>query len=275
MTRHTPLTPDELRRRARRDLHCHTKYCRHAVGEMEDYVRSAIDRDFEEIGFLEHVEWGIQYGRRTWLDAAELDVYWEEASALKRQYARQIVVSAGIELGVNPAAVPELAALAARHPWDRVALSYHFVWDEAANTHLNISSAKDPNLRLLLARDPVALALEYYDVLARHIPGGPPFMICHLDVPRRNLPDVSDVPEVRAAIRRVLAAMCQAGVALEINTAGYVYTGQLYPAPAILSEAIRMGLDLVFASDSHAPDRPGADFDRALAEILPELRDGR
>ena len=49
MTRHTPLTPDELRRRARRDLHCHTKYCRHAVGEMEDYVRSAIDVPAAEI----------------------------------------------------------------------------------------------------------------------------------------------------------------------------------------------------------------------------------
>ncbi|NLI47858.1 MAG: histidinol-phosphatase HisJ family protein [Acidobacteria bacterium] len=275
MIRHTPLTPDELRRRARRDLHCHTKYCRHAVGEMEDYVRSAIDRGLEEIGFLEHVERGIQYSRRTWLDDVEVDVYWNEAIMLKRQYARQIVVSAGIELGVNPAAVRELTEVAERHPWDRVALSYHFVWDETANIHLNISSAKDPNLRLLQARDPVALALEYYDVLARHIPVFRPFMICHLDVPRRNLPDVSDEPAVRAAIRRVLAAMRQAGAALEINTAGYVYTGQLYPAPGTLSEAIRMGLNLVFASDSHAPDRPGTDFDRALAEILPKLEDGR
>ncbi len=275
MTQHPLPAPDELRRRARRDLHCHTKYCRHAVGEMEEYVRAAIDRGLEEIGFLEHAEWGIQYHHRTWLDAAELDVYWAEATALKRQYSRQIVVSAGIELGVNPAVVQELTVLAARHSWDRVALSYHFVWDEAASTHLNISSAKDPNLRLLLARDPVALALEYYDVLARHIPVFRPFMVCHLDVPRRNLPDVSDVPEVRAAIRRVLAAMRQEGVAMEINTAGYVYTGQLYPAPAILTEAIEMGLDLVFSSDSHAPDRVGADFDRALAEILPEYPGGR
>jgi histidinol-phosphatase (PHP family) len=269
------LTPAELERRARRDLHCHTKYCRHATGEMEEYVRTAIERGLEEIGFLEHVELGIRYTRRTWLDADELDAYWRDAGGLKEKYAGRITVSAGIELGANPAAVDGLRELAARHPWDRIALSYHFVWDGATDTHLNISSAKDPNLSRLLARDPVALALEYYDVLARSIPEHRPQMVCHLDVPRRNLPDVSDEPEVRAAIRRVLAAMREADVALEINTAGYVYTGQLYPAPATLAEAIGMGLSLVFSSDSHDPGRVGADFERALEEILPRLRDSR
>lgn len=68
-----------------RDLHVHTKYCNHAQGEMEDYVRFALKRGLSEVGFLAHVEAGIDHSRKTWLNDEELDIYWREGNALKKR----------------------------------------------------------------------------------------------------------------------------------------------------------------------------------------------
>jgi histidinol-phosphatase (PHP family) len=256
-----------LKQLLKRDLHCHTAFCGHATGAMEDYVEAALAAGLEELGFLEHVEAGIRYGRRSWLSPEDLDRYWEEGRALRAKYAGRIVVSVGIELGANPEAVDELQALAARHPWERIGLSCHFIPDEETGLHLNISSSKDPNLARLLARDPLEIHYRYYETLAAMIPVFRPAMVCHLDVVRRNLPDLGVHPQVRRRIRRVLEAMREAGTALEVNTAGYAFTGSLYPAPRILEEAVILGLPLVLNADAHDPAHVARFYDRAECEL--------
>ena len=37
------------------DYHIHTKLCKHAVGEPEDYVREALKKGIDEIGFADHM----------------------------------------------------------------------------------------------------------------------------------------------------------------------------------------------------------------------------
>ena len=37
------------------NYHTHSKYCNHAIGEMEDYVLVAINNNFEELGFTDHM----------------------------------------------------------------------------------------------------------------------------------------------------------------------------------------------------------------------------
>jgi histidinol-phosphatase (PHP family) len=263
----TPQTELNLKRLLKRDLHCHTSYCGHARGSMEEYVQAALKAGLEELGFLEHVEAGIRYGRRSWLTPEDLDRYWEEGQALRAKHAGRIEVSVGIELGANPEAVDELRDLAARHPWARIGLSCHFIPDAESGLHLNISSSKDPNLARLLARDPLEIHCLYYETLAAALPVFRPAMLCHLDVVRRNLPDLGVHPKVRIRIRRVLEAMRLLGTALEVNTAGYAFTGALYPAPPLLEEAVFLGLPLVLNADAHDPAHVARFYDRAECEL--------
>jgi len=249
------------------DRHCHTAYCNHAQGTMEEYVETALARGLREIGFLEHAEAGIDYDHRIWLTEEMLDQFWEEGNRLRARFRDRILVTVGIELGINPARVEASLQLRRRHPWDRVGLSYHFYWDEKNGRHLNISSPKAANLALLREQDPAALVSHYYEVLAAHLPVFRPDMLCHLDVVRRYLPSLDHLPEIRALIRRLLEAMRTAGTALEINTSGYDYTGHFYPAAWIVREALRRGLPLVMASDSHQPAQVARHFDRAAVEI--------
>ena len=40
------------------DFHTHNRRCGHALGEIEDYVKVAIEKNFDEIGISDHFPLG-------------------------------------------------------------------------------------------------------------------------------------------------------------------------------------------------------------------------
>lgn len=266
----TPIDATErLAALARRDLHVHTPYCNHAAGPMEDYVLAAMDRGLEEIGFLAHVECEVRRSQHTWLNPQQLDQYWDEGHELRERYQDRIRVSLGVEVGLNPRALDGLDRLIHRHSWDRVGLSFHYVTD-AERDQVNICSRRDVARGEVAERDLLALNRHYYEVLRQGVERFRPFMVCHLDVLRRNLPDCSEHPTVQPRIELLLQTMGATGCALEVNTAGYVHRphglSHPYPAPWILARAMELGLPLAFCSDSHAPREVARHFEQTLAD---------
>jgi len=73
----TDYSLEGLRRSAMRDCHVHTPFYNHATGTMEAYVRAAIQKGLHEIGFLAHIEAGINSSLRTWLKNEDLETYWQ------------------------------------------------------------------------------------------------------------------------------------------------------------------------------------------------------
>lgn len=255
---------------SKRDVHIHTLYCGHARGTMEDYIRVAIQRNFEEIGFLAHAEAGIRHPRKLWLEDAEYDAYWREGSALKARYQDRIVVTLGLEIGLNPRAVAALLNIMERYPWDRTGLSYHQLRDGEA--YLNICSRQSiPRLREM---DSLPLVLQYYQDLRDHISIFKPHMICHLDVVRKYMQDCSHDIRVQLLVKEVLAEMQRHRVKLEVNTSGYDTVGAPYPAPWIIHDAVEMGIQLVLTSDSHSPEHVGRHFPEALGYIERAVANG-
>ena len=74
------------------DGHIHTSFCNHAVGTMEEYALSAIDKGLQEIIFLEHMEEGIRFFKATWLSEKDFDCYFDEGHRLQQKYANQISI---------------------------------------------------------------------------------------------------------------------------------------------------------------------------------------
>ncbi|MFH1138094.1 MAG: histidinol-phosphatase [Pseudomonadota bacterium] len=247
----------------KRDLHVHTKYCNHASGEMVDYVESALERGLEEIGFLAHAEVGLAGKPKKWLDRTDLEVYWREGNELKERYRGRIVVSLGLELGLNtrrPDLVGEVIGL---HPWDRIGLSHHFV--PHGGDLVNIASRRETEGWQGI--DPLELYLAYYQGLKEYLAEIRPFMVCHFDVPRKFLTDLGPHPSLLEPARLILEQMAILGTKLEVNTSGYRQTGRLYPAPWILRQAAALGIRPVLCSDSHRPEDPGRNFERAVRDI--------
>jgi len=81
------------------DGHVHTTLCRHAVGEMADYVKVAQERGLKQLFFLEHLERGIDYFERTWLTEADFDEYFRRGGELKEKYQGILQIGLGVDVG--------------------------------------------------------------------------------------------------------------------------------------------------------------------------------
>jgi histidinol-phosphatase (PHP family) len=75
-----------------------------------------------------------------------------------------------------------------------------------------------------------------------------------------------DKPSSRVMLRRSLLALKQAGMSMEISSAGLRKAcKEIYPAPQIMSLAAELGLSVSFASDAHRTDDVAGDFIRLAA----------
>ena len=242
------------------DGHVHTRLCHHARGEMEEYVLAGIAVGLKKIIFLEHHETGINYFESSWLTEAEFVAYHAEGRRLAAKYAGKIEIGCGVEVGANPDHLQETADFLGRFAWDRIGLSYHYLW--AGNEHVNMVSRRPESIALMEAIGVEKVAAAYFDGLTRALAVIPTDVVCHLDAVLRHCPSFAFTDGHFARVREILALMREKDIALEVNTSGFALRGEPYPAMPILREARRMGIRLAAGSDAHRPADVGRYFDR-------------
>jgi histidinol-phosphatase (PHP family) len=111
----------------------------------------------------------------------------------------------------------------------------------------------------------------YFDALIEAVATLPCDVLCHLDAALRHLPGACFHDGHRRQILQLLDAMRANDVALEINTSGFDYRGSAFPAPWIITEALRRGIRLQAGSDAHQPGDVGRHFAQ-LPQLLEALR---
>jgi histidinol-phosphatase (PHP family) len=249
------------------DGHVHTAMCHHASGSMEDYVLAGIERGLKKIVFLEHLETGINYFESTWLTDDDFDRYFAEGRRLQRKYQGAIAIGLGGEVGFNPERTVEILQRLDRHEWDRIGISYHFL--AAAGRHLNLVSSQQQNIEAL-ARLGVDTVLDHYfhclREAVRQLPGT---VLCHFDAVLRHHPAAIDFSKFSGPIERLLDAVAQKNMAVEVNTSGYKIRGEVFPAQSLLPEVVKRGIPLTAGSDAHRPQDVGRYFERLGGLISP------
>lgn len=246
------------------DGHVHTALCRHAVGEMDQYVQAALDRGLRRLFFLEHFEAGINNDYRCWLSPEDFVYYREEGERLRRRYAGRIEIGLGVEVGYNPRELAATREFLAASSWDRVGISCHFL--AIGPRHYNLLSS-DPRTLAVFSEYGVERTLsEYFALLAEAVTSLPATQLCHLDAALRHHPEVAAPLEKLSAgpvCEQIFQTMAARGMALEINTSGYSHRrGMAYPSPDLLARAGRFQLPLTAGSDAHRPEEVGRFFDR-------------
>ena len=242
------------------DGHVHTNLCHHARGEMEEYVQAAIECGLRRIIFLEHLEAGINYFESTWLTDDDFDYYHREGQRLKAKYQEKLEIGLGVEVGYNPKGIKELLERLARHPWDRVGISYHFL--ETNNLHLNMVSRRQKNIDALDKFGVENVIRLYYAGLRHAVEELPGNLLCHLDAVLRHHPSIQFTDEHIRLIDDLLDAVARKKMAVEVNTSGYRLKNEPFPAQYFLKKVIKRGIPLVAGSDAHRPEAVGRYFDR-------------
>ena len=239
------------------DYHMHTKLS-DGEGGFDGFVARAVELGLGEIGFSDHLvprvceeEFGDEgYG------IPRQDVAGYARGVRRAAAGAGVRVLLGIEIDYVPGAEAELEELLAGEAFDYVIGSVHFADGFAFDSP---ALSGDPRWD-----DPDAVFRCYWDTVARAAAWGRFDVVGHLDLPKK-LGHAATTP-MTAAEDAALAAIRDAGLAIELNTSGLrAVAAEAYPSPSLLARAARLGIPLTLGSDAHTAADVGRDFGRAVA----------
>jgi histidinol-phosphatase (PHP family) len=229
------------------DYHVHTHYCRHAVGRLEEYARSAFQRGLTEICFTPHVPLPVfrpgAFGGRLRMDPAEFPRYMEEVEEVRGMFPG-LTILAGVEADYVEGTEEYLRDFLSRWPLDLVLMSIHFVrkWPdpwwvfELPPDRGPVERIYDDYLEALQAGAETGLfdCVAHFDLIKQV---GAPLLASH-----------------RARVERIITVCRDRGMSAEVNVSGIrKAVGEPFPSWEIVHRMVELGLPLVPGADAHEP----------------------
>lgn len=247
------------------DYHTHHARCGHAVGELEEYVQSAIKLGYKHIGLSDHMPL-LHVDPDTYLPEMamlmdELPRYVEECLRLKDKYKDQIEVRVGLEGDYIEGFEADIERIVQAYPWDYVIGSVHFLGEWDVTDYRQLAGWD--------GRDVYEVYEQYYDAVQKAARTGFYDFIGHVDVIKRfgRVPE-RDVTELE---RQTLDVIKEQGLAIELNASGLrTPAEEMFPSRRMLEYCYEQGIPLTLGSDAHQPERVGQYLDEARA-LLREI----
>ncbi len=243
------------------DYHIHTSLCGHASGTLYQYLVSAREKGFTEIGFADHFPLGLlgyTSRHKVTMEPEELAGYMAEVRQLNSRFPG-LTVKLGVEVDYLPGKSSVIADRLSGYPLDYVIGSVHFIegWDF---THpARAKEYGDKNLRELYD--------AYFNLVWEACRSRLFDIIGHVDVIKKFgyvLPET----EIEAYFVETSRVLKQTGTCLEFNTAGLdAPVKQFYPGYRGLEICFQEGVPVTLGSDAHAPQQVGRYFTEAV-ELL-------
>lgn len=237
------------------DYHLHTELCRHATGRPAEYAKRALEIGLAQIGFAEHAPMPTDDFDDWHMRADQLEQYIELVRKAQIDFPNP-TIRLGLEMDYLPGIEDWLRELAARHSWDYLIGSVHYVSDRWA--------IDDPKqIALWQQHDVFEVWSEYFDRLTRAVQTGLFDIIGHVDLPKKF--GFRPARDCTALYEQFVRAVEKHNCAIEINTAGLRKDcRELYPCDQLLKLACNAGVPVVFGSDAHAPEEIAFEFEAAV-----------
>lgn len=228
---------------------------------MAEMCGSAIAKGIPEIGFTEHYDLHPNEECRDWFKLAP---WAAEIERCRAQFAGQLIIRAGIEIGEPHIYRVEAESLLAQYPFDYALGSLHWVGAETIFDRHYFRRSPDDAFR------------SYFLELERMTRAGGFDILSHFDVVSRvgcAVYGSYDPSRYEDVIRPVLRNCIERGIALDVNTKGLRSRAAAFnhasplltPGLDILKWYAEMGGERVtFGSDAHRPENIGADLHTAL-----------
>lgn len=211
----------------------------HTVEKLWPYVQAAQKQGLKEIGFAEHDEY---------LYGLDFKVF-EELGRLS-----SIEIKKGLEVNFRPERC-DLKNIASR-PWDYLIASVHDIGPWGFDSPGGEAFYADWDVDELYS--------TYFELVARAASTGLFQIIGHLDLiklyghrPKKPVVELAEP---------ALKVIAQAGVAVEVNTAGlYKPVGEIYPSVELLQRCFELNIPITISSDAHSPEEVGRSREKAVS----------
>ncbi|MFC4653146.1 histidinol-phosphatase HisJ family protein [Lactococcus nasutitermitis] len=190
------------------DYHCHSKFSADSEEEPRNHVLEAISHGLDEICFTEHRDFHFPGELKFDLDVPS---YFTAIGQLQEEFAGQLTIKIGLEMGLDKHYQQEIEAFVAASPYDFVIGSVHEihdieVYDDTSYYEIPRKEAHQQYFEAILE---AITTFDCFDTLA------------HLDYVARYgpYPDKSIIWQHHSKIlEEILQTLVKKNKALEINT---------------------------------------------------------
>jgi histidinol-phosphatase (PHP family) len=240
-----------------RDYHIHTPFCKHAHGEMAEYIESAIEKGIVEICFTDHIPLPDGFDANHRMAIEDMDDYFEEIRRLREMYP-DISILTGIEADYIQGYEKYLEDFFSRYPLDLALMSIHFVKGWPNNAWVFSYSYTEQSISRIYH--------SYFQAMCNGINSGLFDVIGHMDLVKRpNFPIMDKNSE---DVQKVLDCVSKQNMGIEINTSGLRKSiSETYPSYDIIERIAAKGIPMIIGSDSHSPQQLGSHFADVLKEV--------
>lgn len=166
-----------------------------------------------------------------------------------------VTLRLGTEVDFFPETATAVSARLAEFPFDYLLGAVHFVGDFSVDESAELWEALSPDARDAMWRD-------YWIHVRMMAERGFCDLVAHLDLPKKfgYFPRI----DLRAEENAALDAIAAAGMAIEINTAGWSKpVAEAYPSERLLRAAFARAIPLAIAPDAHTALHLTANYARA------------
>ena len=243
------------------NYHTHTTRCMHAVGDDEDYVRSAIKGGFQELGFSDHGPWKYHtdFVSDIRMLPEDLPEYIESIRALKEKYRNQISIKIGLEYEYFPEYIHWLKEIIKEYRLDYILFGNHHYHTDEKFPYFGHHTTNRDMLDL------------YEESTIEGMESGLFAYLAHPDLFMRSYPEFDK--HCISVSRHICRAAARLHIPLEYNI-GYVAINEArgittYPCPQFWHIAANEGCTAIIGLDAHNNldlENP-TNYDRACQEL--------
>ena len=233
------------------DSHMHTPLCKHARGNPVEYAQKAEERGLKGIIFTCHNPGPKGWSPNVRMSLKELSTYVKIVDNARQKWNGRIDVRLGLESDYIPGIEPFLEKLHQAAPFHYILGSVHPQLNYYKETFYNGNVYQYQQ--------------SYFENLALAAESGLYDCLAHPDLIKNIFPDQWDWIPLMDNILESLDRIARTGIAMEINTSGlHKALQEVHPMPIMVMEMRKRNIPVVLGSDSHTPDRVGADFYSSL-----------
>ncbi len=233
------------------DYHLHTRLCKHAVGNIDEYVKSAIDAGLKEIAFTDHIPLPDNFDIAHRMAFFEMDKYQEWIFKAQDKFP-EIKILFGIEADYYHGFETFLSDFLTKFDFDLVIMAVHFI--ESWSPGNWVFHYDFPE------KEKSEIFTEYIDTLIAGIETGIFDVVGHADIIKRSGENIISVTPEK--VNQLIGAVKRQDMAIEFNTSSFrKEAGICYPDPEWLPLIIEHNVPITIGSDAHAPEQVAFHFD--------------